>query len=121
MTSHVGLVQTPDGSWGVLGESEVGGEAAIVLGAVTETSALSGEPSMSESEAKKQGLSSPFLLFLVRRCGWRGKFGGERTGPPMAPRRTASADFAALRASSVRGTPCASIEACRGSASIVAD
>ena len=52
---HVGLVQTPDGSWGVLGESEVGGETSdalnlmarvglgvhgvtrtIVLGAVTE-------------------------------------------------------------------------------------
>jgi hypothetical protein len=32
---HVGLVQTPDGSWGVLGESEVGGETgdALDLGA----------------------------------------------------------------------------------------
>lgn len=36
-----------------------------------------------------------------------------RTGPPMAPRRTASAFFAALRASSVRGDPVASIDAYR--------
>jgi len=33
------------------------------------------------------------------------------TGPPMAPRRTASAFLAALRASSVSGEPVASIEA----------
>jgi hypothetical protein len=33
------------------------------------------------------------------------------TGPPMAPRKTASAFFAALRASSVRGSPVASMEA----------
>lgn len=31
-------------------------------------------------------------------------------GPPMAPRRTASADLAAVRASDVRGVPWASIE-----------
>ena len=48
-----------------------------------------------------------------------------RTGPPMAPSRTASAFFAASRASSVRGTPLASIEAylylseCSGSMCLV--
>lgn len=36
----------------------------------------------------------------------------EHTGPPIAPRRMASALRAASRASSVRGTPVASIEAC---------
>lgn len=36
---------------------------------------------------------------------------GECTGPPMAPRRTASAFLAAARASSVRGLPVASMEA----------
>ena len=40
-----------------------------------------------------------------------GARGGDRTGPPMAPRRTASAFLAASRASSVRGEPVASIEA----------
>ncbi len=34
----------------------------------------------------------------------------EHTGPPMAPSRTASADLAAARASSVRGVPWASME-----------
>ena len=34
-----------------------------------------------------------------------------RTGPPIAPSMTASASLAALRASSVRGTPTASMEA----------
>ena len=34
-----------------------------------------------------------------------------RTGPPIAPKRTASAFFAAARASSVRGEPVASMEA----------
>lgn len=38
--------------------------------------------------------------------------GGKCTGPPMAPRRTASAFLAAVRASSVRGLPVASMEAC---------
>lgn len=33
-------------------------------------------------------------------------------GPPMAPRRTASAALAASRAAVVRGSPVASIEAC---------
>lgn len=32
------------------------------------------------------------------------------SGPPMAPRRTASADLAAARASSVRGEPVLSME-----------
>lgn len=32
------------------------------------------------------------------------------SGPPMAPRRTAEADLAAVRASSVRGVPWASME-----------
>jgi len=36
----------------------------------------------------------------------------ERTGPPIAPRNTASAFLAAVRASSVSGMPLASIEAC---------
>ena len=34
-----------------------------------------------------------------------------RTGPPIAPKRTASAFLAAARASSVRGDPVASMEA----------
>ena len=33
-------------------------------------------------------------------------------GPPIAPRRTASADLAASRAAAVRGSPVASIEHC---------
>ena len=33
------------------------------------------------------------------------------TGPPIAPRMTASAFFAALKASSVKGEPVASIDA----------
>lgn len=37
---------------------------------------------------------------------------GGRTGPPIAPRNTASASFAAWRASSVSGSPVLSIEAC---------
>lgn len=37
----------------------------------------------------------------------------ERTGPPIAPKRIASASFAALRASSVSGEPVTSIEAFR--------
>ena len=36
---------------------------------------------------------------------------GRCTGPPIAPRRTASAFLAAARASSVRGEPVASMEA----------
>ena len=36
----------------------------------------------------------------------------ERTGPPMAPNRTASAFFAAVSASSVNGSPVASMEHC---------
>ena len=39
--------------------------------------------------------------------------GGRNTGPPIAPRRTASAFLAAVRASSVRGDPVASMDACR--------
>ena len=35
-------------------------------------------------------------------------------GPPIAPRRIASADLAASRALAVRGSPVASIEACGG-------
>ena len=38
---------------------------------------------------------------------------GRSTGPPIAPRRTASAFLAAARASSVRGDPVASMEAWR--------
>lgn len=34
------------------------------------------------------------------------------TGPPIAPKMTASARFAAVSASSVSGDPVASIEAC---------
>ena len=57
------------------------------------------------------GACAPFLYareyggFMVV-CG-----GFRRTGPPMAPRRTASAFLAASRASSVRGEPVASMEA----------
>ena len=39
-------------------------------------------------------------------------WGEGHTGPPIAPRRTASASLAAARASSVRGEPVASMEAC---------
>jgi predicted S18 family serine protease len=44
--------------------------------------------------------------------GGDGGVGYVRTGPPMAPRRTASAFLAAFKASSVKGEPVASIEAC---------
>lgn len=43
--------------------------------------------------------------------GRRRESRGRRTGPPMAPKRTASAFLAAARASSVRGEPVASMEA----------
>ena len=49
------------------------------------------------------------LPFEEGRSGRDGK--ARRTGPPIAPRRTASAFLAAARASSVRGEPVASIEA----------
>lgn len=46
--------------------------------------------------------ASVMCMFVLRH--WR-------TGPPMAPKRTASAFFAAFKASSVRGLPVASIDA----------
>lgn len=58
--------------------------------------------------------SAPFLFMTVREyVVSRVFFGGcvERTGPPMAPRSTASAFLAASRASSVKGEPFASMEA----------
>ena len=44
---------------------------------------------------------------------------GKRTGPPIAPRKTASAVFAAWRASSVNGEPVASIDACPSDISLL--
>ncbi len=41
--------------------------------------------------------------------GWEVR-GGKLTGPPIAPRMMASAFFAAVRASSARGEPVASME-----------
>lgn len=97
-----------------------------------QTSALRGECSTRESEAKKHGRRLPYVCISLRRrripCSGRTfpvphfcyvvslrlcdvLVSGSRTGPPMAPSRTASAFFAALRASSVKGSPCASIEA----------
>lgn len=59
------------------------------------------------------------LFLFRRRTGCRGSASGQYlkvgvglTGPPIAPRMTAFADFAAERASSVRGVPCASMEHC---------
>ena len=43
--------------------------------------------------------------------GGEGRGKARRTGPPIAPKRTASAFLAAARASSVRGEPVASMEA----------
>lgn len=56
------------------------------------------------------GAGAPFLWFgvLGSLVGW--EIEGELTGPPIAPRMIASAFFAAVRASSVRGEPVASIE-----------
>jgi hypothetical protein len=62
------------------------------------------------------GAGSPFLDVFVsmRRSIAKARGGeGERTGPPIAPRRIASAPFAAASAASVSGVPWASIEACR--------
>lgn len=89
------------------------------------------------SEAKLQGRRLPkvwsSLRSLSRPCSgrmgpvpyfWVGVWGQSllggnlgrdgmerRTGPPIAPKRTASAFLAAARASSVRGEPVASMEA----------
>lgn len=51
------------------------------------------------------------LDWICGDVGLGGKMGKRPTGPPMAPSRTASALFAAVSASSVSGTPVASIEA----------
>lgn len=59
---------------------------------------------------EKVKLGAAGLGIKLRRSGI-GSEGGDRTGPPMAPRRTASAFLAASRASSVMGEPVASIEA----------
>jgi hypothetical protein len=57
------------------------------------------------------GAGAPFLQKLLAwRCSEMRRV--KHTGPPIAPRRIASAPFAAARASSVRGVPWASIEAC---------
>ena len=64
------------------------------------------------------GTRAPFLF--VAECASVGyQFADgvseERTGPPMAPRMMASADLAAVRASSVSGLPVASMEHCMSS------
>jgi hypothetical protein len=51
-------------------------------------------------------VSTWFMFVVVVAIVW-----GKRTGPPIAPRRTASAFLAAVRASSVKGEPVASMEA----------
>lgn len=78
-----------------------------------QTEALRGEVSTRASEAKKQGRRLPYADISLRRrsrpCSGR-TLPVPHFGPPMAPRRTASADWAALRAESVRGEPVASME-----------
>lgn len=72
-----------------------------------QTSALRGDLSTRESEPKLQGLRFPQVPSSLRRaripCSGRTGEEGPHSGPPMAPRRTALAFFAALRVSSVRG------------------
>ena len=79
-----------------------------------QTSALSGEASTKVSEAKKHGRRLPKVPISLRslRMPCSGRTAPvPHLGPPMAPRSTASAFFAAVRASSVRGEPVASIDA----------
>lgn len=68
---------------------------------------------LQETLLRADGAGAPFLFaeLVVGGDGENGG-GGGCTGPPMAPRRTASAFLAAVRASSVRGLPVASMEAC---------
>ena len=79
---------------------------------------MSGELSTRESDAKLQGRRLPKVPSSLR--SWRrpcsGRTGeeGPHSGPPMAPRRTASADLAAARAEGVRGVPLATMEAWEG-------
>ena len=58
------------------------------------------------------------VSFASQGEGTRAMIFWERTGPPIAPRRTASADLAAERASSVSGSPVLSIEAYGGKMSV---
>ena len=79
-----------------------------------QTSALSGETSTKDSEAKKQGRRLPKVPSSLRslRMPCSGRTAAvPHFGPPMAPRITASAALAAARASSVKGIPVASIDA----------
>ena len=77
------------------------------------TDALSGDASTRASDAKKQGRRLPYVPISLRNfsspCSGRTE-PVPHLGPPMAPRRTASAAFAAESVSSVRGVPWASME-----------
>lgn len=79
-----------------------------------QTDSLRGEYWTRESAAKLQGRRLPNALralrSLRRPCSGR-TAPVPHLGPPTAPRRTASADWAAERAESVRGFSWASIEA----------
>ena len=69
-------------------------------------SSFKGEILARVGEAKKQGRRLPkvFISFLRRRRPCSGRMGPTPyLGPPMAPRRTAWADLAAVRAESVSG------------------
>ena len=80
-----------------------------------QTSAFKGEMSTKDSEAKLQGRRLPYVPICLRRaripCSGR-TFPVPHFGPPIAPRRTASAALAASRALAVRGSPVASMEHC---------
>lgn len=76
-------------------------------------SSFRGDRDASVGEAKKQGRRLPNVFISLRslRRPCSGRMGPTPyLGPPIAPRRTACADWAAERAVSVRGVPCASIE-----------
>lgn len=72
--------------------------------------------STSDSDAKLQGRRFPYVPNSLRSarmpCSGR-TLPVPHLGPPMAPRRMASAAFAASRAFDVSGSPVASIEAWR--------
>lgn len=68
---------------------------------------------LEEALLRADGAGAPFLEAqkMYERWVWGGSLGESLTGPPIAPRITASAFLAAVRASSLNGSPVASIEA----------
>ena len=80
------------------------------------TSALRGEPESKEGEAKLHGRRFPYVWSSLRRvrsaCSGRMGAVEGHSGPPMAPRRMASLDLAAVRAVGVMGMEWALMEHC---------